>query len=838
MMNKLKLHICFLLLFCAAERASAFPDIIPAPVRMTVTEGCYSITPTTVISAVDSVSRPLANYLNQYLSPVVGTPLLITDKPQSTHAITLAVQLHSNLPQEGYRLSVTRNGIALTGKDRGGLFNGIQTLLQLLPETVYTKQPGRPYPQIECINIEDYPRFSYRGMMLDVARTFVPIDRVKLYIDWLSHHKINKFHWHLTDDEGWRIELKSYPELARIAGFRGGDSPVKAIYGEWTRKYGGYYTQKEIREVVEFARFRNIEVIPEIDLPGHSRAVARVHPEILCAGPVDSTEAGYDRRNVWCASKESNYKMLEAILGEICELFPSPYIHIGGDEVNASQWRNCPDCRRLMHGSRPSADQVADHFTKRLENILKAHGKHIGVWNESVRSGQLSPHGKRVYGWESIKACQEATKKKYRTIVMPGPYFYLDMKEAPTEPGLTWAGMVNAERTYSFCFFNQGFSPEQMRYVEGVEAAFWNELGLSNPDGYMEYQHYPQLCALAEVGWSPADSRKWTDFQGRLVRRHLARLAAMGVRFRMFPPEVSYRNGVISATDPVPGASIRYTTNGKEPDTSSTLYEGPLQDTVPEKYLFRSFYLERGSSSVTPSVRRDICLDSAATRTITLPLNEMIDRNGLWYMRFPVPCDNVIITRMEVSSPNTTYVIIRQGWKVNPFHQMRLYADARNRNGKLSITFKNNDPRPCRLIFELMPSPYIEPKVTLTSTLPANTRFPFVNATDYNLTSYARTRGTCRPGDTFTFTFREAVHCQSIEVATGLHYLPRYHVVSGDVEISSDGKNFKKIDTLSAGRALIYPDIPVKVLRIVSTCEGNGENAVAIQDLRIKPARP
>lgn len=309
-MNKVKLHTIFLfLLFFSGNTSARVPNVIPAPVRMTVTEGGYSITPTTVIVAVDSVSLPLADYLNEYLSPMVGTPLSITVQPQAANAIVLAVNPRADLPAEGYRLSATRRGVYLTGKDRGGLFNGIQTLLQLLPETVYTRRTASPHPRIGCVEIEDYPRFSYRGMMLDVARTFIPIDRVKLYIDWLSHHKINKFHWHLADDEGWRVEIESYPQLARTAGFRGGDSPVKAIYGEWTRKYGGYYTQEEIREVVEFARFRNVEIIPEIDLPGHSRAVARVFPEILCRGPVDSTAAGYDRRNVWCASRESNYRI-------------------------------------------------------------------------------------------------------------------------------------------------------------------------------------------------------------------------------------------------------------------------------------------------------------------------------------------------------------------------------------------------------------------------------------------------------------------------------------------------------------------------------------------------
>ena len=321
----------------------------------------------------------------------------------------------STLAGEAFRLDVRPAGIEIAGGGYGGVFNGIQALFRLLPPEVYSDTCPKRMTLADT-TIVDAPRFAYRGMMLDVTRTWIGADALKRYINLLSYHNINKLHLHLSDDEGWRIEIRSHPELTEIGGFRGGDSPVRAVYGKWGEKYGGYFTQDEMRELIAYAAVRNIEIIPEIDLPGHSRNIASVHPEIRCNYPPDTVSTnGYDYRSAWCVAREENYALLEDILGEICALFPSEYINIGGDEVDMEQWRRCPDCRALMRRmGTEDPRRLEDRFMERLTQILAAHGKRPGVWNEAAATGEFT-RDCRVYGWSSVKACLDATAKGYPT---------------------------------------------------------------------------------------------------------------------------------------------------------------------------------------------------------------------------------------------------------------------------------------------------------------------------------------------------------------------------------------------------------------------------------------
>lgn len=384
----------------------------PLPARQTTLPGTYRISVGTQLS-YETPLAPLADYLREYIN--VGKA---SDSMSADDAIVLTTD--PTLGREAYTLAVKPQRIEITGGDYGGVFNGIQALLRLLPPEVYAKACPLPV-EVACTRIDDAPRFAYRGMMLDVARTWIGVDGVKRYIDLLSYHGINKLHLHLSDDEGWRIEIRSHPELTEIGGFRGGDSPVRPVYGKWDEKYGGFYTQDEMRGLIRYAAVRNIEIIPEIDLPGHSRNIASVHLEIRCNYPPDTLSSnGYDYRSAWCVAREENYALLADILGELCTLFPSEYIHVGGDEVDMTQWKRCPDCQALMR-QRGMADphQLEDLFMQRMAAILSANGKRPAVWNEAVTTGDLA-HDSRVYSWQSVKACLDATAKGYETVVMPG----------------------------------------------------------------------------------------------------------------------------------------------------------------------------------------------------------------------------------------------------------------------------------------------------------------------------------------------------------------------------------------------------------------------------------
>lgn len=570
-----------LLLPLLGALCSLFPaHAQPIPARHATMPGTCRISARTQLSYETPLS-PLADYLRGYID--VGKA---SDSMSADDAIVLSTD--PALGSEAFTLAVNPQRIEITGGDYGGVFNGIQALFRLLPPEVYAKACPLPV-EVACTEVDDAPRFPYRGMMLDVARTWIDADGVKRYIDLLSYHGINKLHLHLSDDEGWRIEIRSHPELTEIGGFRGGDSPVRPVYGKWDEKYGGFYTQDEMREMIRYAAVRNIEIIPEIDLPGHSRNIASVHPEIRCNYPPDTVSTnGYDYRSAWCVAREENYALLSDILGELCALFPSEYIHVGGDEVDMTQWKRCPDCQALMR-RRGMTDphQLEDLFMERMAAILAANGKRPGVWNEAVTTGDLA-HDCRVYGWQSVKACLDATAKGYKTVVMPGEYFYFDMRQTPNEDGHDWAAIFDAKKVFGFDFADKGFSEEQMRNVVGLQGAFFSEAYVSHepekPD-YLDYMCFPRICALARIAWRN-NGEGWDAYYKGLVSEHYDRMAAMGIRFRLFPPKVSYKDGAFTVTAD-DGAEIYYT-EGDSPGEHR--YTRPVRTGKPHLYRFFTRY--------------------------------------------------------------------------------------------------------------------------------------------------------------------------------------------------------------------------------------------------------
>lgn len=555
--------------------------IIPQPRSVQQQTGVFVITPATTVVAAEGELAPLTDYFAGYvhIGRVVGAS-------RDKNSVRLCVD--PSLSGEAYRLTVSEEGIDIAGGSYGGVFNGIQTLFQLLPSGVYTHQCPLPM-SVGCCTIEDAPQFSYRGFMLDVARTWSDADRVKRYIDLISYHKINKLHLHLCDDEGWRIEIKSHPELTGIGAWRGGSSPLRSVYGKWGELYGGCFSQQDMRDIIAYAAVRNVEIIPEIDLPGHSRTVANIHPEILCGyTPDGKATGGYEYRSAWCATREENYALLEDILGEICDLFPSEYIHIGGDEVDMSQWKKCPHCSAYAaEHCGNNFSRLQEVFMSRVSEMVIRHGKKPAVWNEAINGGSLSKES-LVYGWESIKECQKAVGKGYETIVMPGQFFYLDMRQSKHEDGHTWAAIFDVEKCYSFDFEKQGITADQLKHIRGVEATFFSELYIAhNPENcnYLDYMLFPRLCAVAEIAWGKYGN-SLDDFSKRLKKNHYDRMVAMGIHFRLSPPELSYADGRITASVD-DGSTLFYTREGSD---KWRPYAVPVPTFKPAEYIFRSEY--------------------------------------------------------------------------------------------------------------------------------------------------------------------------------------------------------------------------------------------------------
>lgn len=547
--------------------------LIPAPRSYASGDDGYKITYDTKICC-DEGAIPAADYLADKLG-------ISTAKEGD---IYLAID--SRMKSEEYQLSVYSDGIIIVGGDYGGVFNGVTTLLQLLPSTVYSSNLVLPYTVKGCI-IEDSPRYEHRGFMLDVCRTWIDKESLMAYIDLLAYHKINSLRLHLTDDEAWRIEIKSHPELATTGGYRGGDSPIWPRYGKWDEKWGGYYTHDDMREIIAYAAQRNIEIVPEIDLPGHSLCLATMHPEMLCNYEHDTSAAlGYDTRSVLCPSKEANFKLIEDVLGEICMLFPSQYIHVGGDEVDMSVWESCPDCQAFMRRTNMyTTDDLREYFMLRLSEILERNGKRMAVWNDAIK-GRNMPADTHVYGWESVASCRQAAAAGYPTIVMPGEYFYFDMKQSQYEPGHDWAAIFDMSKVYNFSPSAVGFTANEQKNILGLEASFFSELYAShNPESpaYLHYMTFPRMLAFSEVAWIGVDARNWTSFKKR-VRRYYDKMDAMGIYYRLDTPKVEYMNGKLTASVD-DGSKIYYRQEGSD---KALQYMAPIATDSPARYRFIS----------------------------------------------------------------------------------------------------------------------------------------------------------------------------------------------------------------------------------------------------------
>lgn len=807
-------------------------NLIPQPNHIEKRTGSFLVNRDTYLVSHDFPD--LAAYLNDHIERACGYRLQQDSHPHVYNRISIEKQ--AGLPAEGYSLDVSASQTVIRAHGRGGAFYAIQTLLQLLPPSVYdtTARQAGEVLEIPCLRIDDAPRYGYRGVMLDVSRTFSDKQAVMRYIDWMARHKVNRLHWHLSDDNGWRIEIKKYPELTSRGAWRGPGEALPPQYGSGQKRYGGFYTQDDIREIVRYAAFRNVEIIPEIDLPGHSQTLTSVYPETFCRTDTPTKYEPEEMCNVLCASREENYEMLRDIFSEIAELFPSRYIHIGGDEVSPKYWQNCPDCRALMKAKgMKKAAELEPYFIRRLEHIIHGLGKECGAWNEAIEGEGARP-GTLIYGWKDTDVCVKAVRRGFPVVMVPASYCYIDMKQHAWDRGHTWAWLVDTRRVYSFDPADTGLTASEQEKVRGVEVALWAEL-LDRPDRFAEYQGYPRICALAEMGWTEGGRRDWEDFYGRLTGSHLDRLGAMGIRFRMFPPEARYDSGTITVTPVSPQDTVRYTTDLSEPDASSPVYTEPMATDRPETYRFRSFSRGGYSTAVWPIAERKLVLGPGEQQTVTLPLDGFAARNGFLLLSIGQLQDKATINRMEVAGADTSYLIIRNGQKVNPFSDLRIYLDEKSRSAVLKVTLTNGSPKTDELTLGLRPSPYIEPSVTVTSSLAPSPKFPVRNAADYHFGTYVRVPSPCKAGDYILYKFDEPVDCGAIDVRTGIPNVTRYIVTQGTVEYSADGINFGgSVPLDDSGTAVIRPDGPVRAVR-VSIAGSNGETTVCWQDLRVIP---
>ena len=564
------------------------PNILPAPQKIEMGEGTFLVKKGVAIVSPEANDFS-ARYLQDKLGEIFDFPIALTRGAADASSITFVTD--QSLPEEGYRLEVKEQGITIASADDAGRYYGVQTLLQLFPAEVYSGEHLRlkEYP-VDALTVEDAPRFGYRGFMLDVSRTFFELDYLRSYIDWMSHHKLNRLHLHLTDDNGWRIEIKKYPELTRKGAWRGKDELIPPTYLSGSERYGGYYTQKEMKELIAYAQQRNVMIIPEFDLPGHALSSTAVFGNVTCGTHTDKPSACGEFDNVWCVGKESNYRIIEDIIRELADLFPSPYINIGGDEVVFDYWAQCPECQALMKKmGYKDVEELHGHFVRRMEDIIVKQGKVMMGWDDIQDHGGLRPNS-TVVAWRGQQKGLESIRKGQPTVMQTGEYLYLDMKYTPAERGHSWAAIIPLDRIYNYDPYQDlQLTPEEEKLLIGVQAGLWTEL-MQFPPRFAEYQIFPRLCALAEIGWSAQERKDYADFYARLVNKHYDRLYAMGIAFRVEPPKVVYEDAQLKVTAPYPSAVVRYTMDGSEPTETSNVCMGNIVTDAPEKFRFSTFF--------------------------------------------------------------------------------------------------------------------------------------------------------------------------------------------------------------------------------------------------------
>ncbi|MBW4742004.1 family 20 glycosylhydrolase [Prevotella melaninogenica] len=518
MRKKVLLSAVFLLFAAAVSMPVAAQNIIPQPENISLLKGQFKLNKGTKI--VTNLTGSDFKMLNQYTSEVLKHPLAYAKNPSQQGVFRLickgtaqqAAQAMDSVRLQGYELEVTPKGITIQALTPTGLFYGLQTLRQL-------EKDG----QIACVKVKDAPRFAYRGLMIDCSRHFWSKDEIKKQLDAMAYFKLDRFHWHLTDGGGWRMEVKKYPRLTEETAYRTesdwtkwwngknrqySPDPRRLVCWKGMNIHGGYYTQDDIKEIVDYAAARHITIIPEIEMPGHSDEVVYAYPELSCTGKP------YTQSDL-CVGKEQTYTFMANVLKEVMRLFPSKYIHIGGDEAERRTWKTCPDCQRVMKDYHlKDVAELQSHFTHRIERFLNDNGRKLLGWDE-IMEGTLAPNA-AVMSWRGTEAGLTAAKSGHHVVMAPQEFCYLNMyQDDPMTEPKAQGGYTRLEKTYNYDPIPAAYKGTSLeKYIDGVQGCVWTEF-IEKPD-HLEYMIYPRLLALAETGWTKQRTG-YADFRQRVI---------------------------------------------------------------------------------------------------------------------------------------------------------------------------------------------------------------------------------------------------------------------------------------------------------------------------------
>ena len=563
-------------------------NIIPKPLQLKINSGQFKLNEHTqiIVNSDNEKVKNVVAYFVAQLNIATGYSLK-TISFSEQNGVENSIEftnnnIDSSLGDEGYTLKSDKNKITITGSP-SGLFYGVQTLFQLMPNEIYGSEKAANIDwTVPSVEIKDKPRFKWRGMHLDASRFMFSVSFIKKYIDYIAMHKMNTFHWHLTDDQGWRVEIKKYPRLTKVGAWRKGTTSPELNKPDVLdgKPYGGFYTQDEIRDVVKYAEEKFITIVPEIEMPGHSLAALASYPNLSCTGgPFEVRPNWGVFHDVYCIGNDSVFTFLENVLTEVMELFPSKYIHIGGDEAPKERWEKCPKCQlRIKQEGLKDEYELQSYFTSRIEKFINSKGRQIIGWDEILEGG-LAPNA-AVMSWRGIEGAISAAKQKHYSVMCPKSHCYFDFYQgnAEEEPKAV-RGLITLEKTYSFEPIPQELSKEEQKYILGVQGNVWTEFIKTGDE--VEYMAFPRMCALAEVAWSPKEKRSLPGFLNRLDV-HFGRLDELEIDYRWPRLDGAKRKNVFIDEFKVDFKSkrknieIRYTIDGTVPAERSTLFTKPF----------------------------------------------------------------------------------------------------------------------------------------------------------------------------------------------------------------------------------------------------------------------
>lgn len=620
--------------FFASQLMAQQPiSIIPEPVNMELTSGSFLIDGSTTVaySSANTDLKRIANQFSNAVKDISGLSLALNSKDGKK--ISLNIKELEGLGEEGYELIVTPLSITINANTEAGIFYATQSLLQTLP-AIRTNAAL----QVPCMNIRDYPRFGWRGMHLDVSRHFFSPELIKEYIDLMSLYKMNTFHWHLVDDQGWRIEIKKYPKLTQVGAWRVDKTDQtwrereQAKEGE-AATYGGYYTQEQIKEIVAYAKQRNVTIVPEIEMPGHVASAIASYPQLSCTQQPQLPITGGNYTGMssnYCAGNDEVFNFLEDVLSEVISLFPSSYIHIGGDEVDKDPWKKCERCQARMKAENlKNEEELQSYFIKRIEKYLISKNKKMIGWDEILEGG-LAPQA-AVMSWRGEAGGIEAAKMNHYVVMTPGSPCYFDhyQGDPATEP-LAIGGFNTLKKVYDYEPVPKELNAQQSKFVLGAQANLWTEFVTTAE--HVEYMILPRMLALAEVVWSPSASKDWNDFNSR-IQKHFTAFEQKGLHYSKgnFKVDIkpASRNGKLYvglATEVYKG-EVYYTEDGTMPTAQSKKYENEIS--VASSVTLKAVTVVNGKAIALPS-EQSFVVHKAIARDVayTFPISKYYPADG------------------------------------------------------------------------------------------------------------------------------------------------------------------------------------------------------------------